>query len=75
MEGIKLAIYFVLFIYFHIINFKILKIREKNIFFKIISKRAYVFFYFSLWVSIWSVPHCCDKNYSFLYDKLVNILF
>ena len=66
---------FVLFIYFHIINFKILKIREKNIFFNNKFPKELMYFFIFLYGFIWSVPHCCDKNYSFLYDKLVNILF
>tara|TARA_Y100000816_G_scaffold219954_1_gene165009 strand:- start:810 stop:2003 length:1194 start_codon:yes stop_codon:yes gene_type:complete len=66
---------FVLFIYFHIINFKILKIKEKNIFFNLKSPKELMYFVIFIYGFVWSVPHCCDKNYSFLYDKLANILF
>lgn len=66
---------FVLFIYFHIINFKILKIKERNIFFSLKSPKELMYFIIFLYGFVWSVPHCCDKNYSFLYDKLTNILF
>ncbi|MAH89845.1 MAG: hypothetical protein CMI78_01150 [Candidatus Pelagibacter sp.] len=66
---------FVLFIYFHIINFKILKIKEKNIFFNLKSPKELMYFVVFIYGFVWSVPHCCDKNYSFLYDKLANILF
>lgn len=66
---------FFLFIYLHIINFKILKINEKNHFFNLKVSKIFLFLIIFLYGFVWSVPHCCDKNYSFLYDKLLNNLF
>ena len=66
---------FVLFIYLHIINFKILKAKEGNVFFNLKTSKELLYFIIFLYGFVWSVPHCCDKNYSFLYDKLAITLF
>ena len=66
---------FVFFIYLHIINFKILKAKEGNVFFNLKTSKELLYFIIFLYGFVWSVPHCCDKNYSFLYDKLAIILF
>ena len=65
---------FFLFIYLHIINFKILKTANKNNFFKFKISRSFFYTIILLYGFVWSVPHCCDKNYSFLLDKLINNL-
>ena len=66
---------FVLLIYLHLINFKFLKQDNKNYFFdsKIPKQMLYIIIF--LYGFTWSVPHCCDKNYSFLYDKLIAFIF
>ena len=64
-----------LLIYIYTLNSKILEQPSNNNFFK--NKINYlilssVIFFYSFF---WSVPHCCDKNYSFLYDKIFIRLF
>ena len=66
---------FVLLLYLHLINFKFLKQDNKNYFFdsKIPKQMLYVIIF--IYGFTWSVPHCCDKNYLFLYDKLFGLIF
>lgn len=66
---------FVLLLYLHLINFKFLKQDNKNYFFdsKIPKQILYVIIF--IYGFTWSVPHCCDKNYAFLYDKLIGLIF
>ena len=66
---------FVLLLYLHLINFKFLKQDNKNYFFdsKIPKQMMYVIIF--IYGFTWSVPHCCDKNYLFLYDKLIGLIF
>ena len=66
---------FVLLLYLHLINFKFLKQDNKNYFFdsKIPKQMLYVIIF--IYGFTWSVPHCCDKSYLFLYDKLFGLIF
>ena len=66
---------FVLLIYLHLINFKFLKQDNKNYFFDSKIPKQMLYFIIFLYGFTWSVPHCCDKNYSFLYDKLIAFIF
>jgi len=64
-----------LLIFIYIINSKILVQNNKNNFFKF--KVNYLFlstviFFYSFF---WTVPHCCDKKYSFLFDKIFLKIF
>ena len=64
-----------LLIYIYTLNLKILKQPDVNYLFK--NKINYlvlscIIFFYSFF---WTVPHCCDRNFSFLYDKLFINLF
>ncbi len=66
---------FCLLIYLHVINFNILKANNKNNFFNFKVYKSLLYLAIFLYGFLWSVPHCCDKNYSILLDKVFNQLF
>lgn len=66
---------FCLFIYLYVINFNILISREKNNFFNSKVSKLFLYLIIFFYGFVWSVPHCCDTNYIFLFDKLFNQLF
>ena len=61
---------FYLLIYLKVINLKLLKYNRGNKIFS--SKIPFFIFYLTIFFYgfFWSVPHCCEKDFSFLFDKI-----
>lgn len=59
-----------LLIYLKVINLNILKMSQKNV--NLLKKIPYHVCYFVIIIYgfFWSVPHCCEKDFSFLFDKV-----
>ena len=61
---------FYILIYLKVIKLKLLKFNNKNLIFtsKIPFSLLYLIIFF--YGFFWSIPHCCEKNFSFLFDKI-----
>ena len=61
---------FYILIYLKVIKLKLLKFNNKNLIFtsKIPLSLLYLIIFF--YGFFWSIPHCCEKNFSFLFDKI-----
>jgi hypothetical protein len=61
---------FYLLIYLKVINLKILKYNRTNRIFSYKIPFVLVYLIVFFYGFFWSVPHCCEKDFSFLFDKI-----